>query len=104
MICIIQLIYIKAGQEIIFDQFEDIAIPIISKYNGRLLLRVRPDENAFIEHHIDKPYEIHLVEFDTEHDFENFKQDEERKRFLHLKEQSIRTSILIQGTTSSLTK
>jgi uncharacterized protein (DUF1330 family) len=97
MIYITQLIYIIAGQENIFDQFENIAIPIISKYNGRLLLRVRPIDNSFIEHHIDKPYEIHLVEFDTEQDFENFKQDEERKRFLHLKDQSIKVSILIQG-------
>jgi uncharacterized protein (DUF1330 family) len=97
MIYITQLIYIIAGQENIFHQFEDIAIPIISKYNGRLLLRVRPSENSFIEHPIDRPYEIHLVEFDTEQDFENFKQDEERKKFLHLKEQSIRGSILIQG-------
>ena len=98
MIYITQLIYIIAGQENIFNQFEDIAIPIISKYNGRLLLRVRPVDSSFIEHHIDRPYEIHLVEFDTEQDFENFKQDEERKRFLHLKEQSIKASILIQGT------
>ena len=98
MIYITQLIYIIAGQEKTFHQFEDIAIPIILKYNGRLLLRVRPNDNSFIEHHIDKPYEIHFVEFDTEQDFENFKQDEERRRFLHLKEQSIKASILIQGT------
>jgi len=98
MIYITQLIYIIAGQEETFDQFEDIAIPIISKYNGRLLLRVRPHDRSFIEHHIDKPYEIHFVEFDTQQDFENFKQDEERKKFLHLKEQSIKASILIQGT------
>jgi len=98
MIYITQLIYLKAGQENIFDQFEAIAIPIISKYNGRLLLRVRPNERAFIEHRIERPYEIHLVEFDTEQDFENFKQDEERRKFLHLKDQSIKASTLIQGT------
>jgi uncharacterized protein (DUF1330 family) len=98
MIYITQLIYIIAGQEETFNQFEDIAIPIILKYNGRLLLRVRPDENSFIEHRIDKPYEIHFVEFETEQDFENFKEDEERKKFLHLKEQSIKASILVQGT------
>jgi uncharacterized protein (DUF1330 family) len=91
------LIYIKDGQEDVFHQFEDVAIPIISKYNGRLLLRVRPDENSFIEHSIEKPYELHLVEFDSENDFEDFKLDEERKKFLHLKEQSIKASILIQG-------
>jgi len=98
MIYITQLIYILDGQENTFHQFEDIAIPIIAKYKGRLLLRVRPDSNSFIEHHIERPYEIHLVEFDTEQDFKNFTQDEERKRFLHLKEQSIKASILIQGT------
>jgi uncharacterized protein (DUF1330 family) len=97
MIVLTQLIYIKEGQESVFNQFEDIAIPTILKYNGRLLLRVRPDDTAFIEHHIEKPYEIHLVEFDTAQDFENFKLDEERKKFLHLKEQSIKASILIQG-------
>ena len=95
MIYITQLIYIIPGQEKVFDQFEAIAIPIISKYNGRMLLRVRPDDHAIIEHHIEKPYEIHFVEFDHDQDFENFKNDEERKNFLHLKERSIKASILM---------
>lgn len=98
MIYFTQLIYIKEGQENVFDQFEDVAIPLISKYNGKLLLRIRPGENSFIEYSIDKPYEVHLVEFDSQQNFENFMKDEERKKFLHLKEQSIKTSILIQGT------
>jgi len=98
MLHLTQLIYIIPGQELVFHQFENIAIPIISKYNGRLLLRVRPDANSFIEHNIDIPYEIHLVEFDTEQNFKNFMQDEVRKNFLHLKEQSIKASVLFQGT------
>jgi hypothetical protein len=55
MIFITQLVYIKQDQEAAFHQFEDIAIPIISKYNSKLLLRLRPAENTFIEHHIEKP-------------------------------------------------
>ena len=97
MIYITQLIYIKEGQESTFHQFEEVALPIIAKYNGRLLLRVRPAENSFIEHSIDKPYEIHLVEFGNDEDFENFKKDDERKKFLHLKEQSVKASILYKG-------
>jgi uncharacterized protein (DUF1330 family) len=97
MIFITQLIYIKEGQQDVFDQFEEVAMPIIARYNGRLLLRVRPGDAAFIENSIDKPYEIHLVEFDGEADFENFKRDEERKKFLHLKEQSIKASIMYLG-------
>ncbi len=97
MIVITQLIYIIEVQEQIFDEFESIAIPAILNYNGRLLLSVRPTKNNFIESHIDQPYEIHLVEFETQQDFDSFKLDLERKKFLHLKEQSINTSILIQG-------
>jgi len=82
----------------VFHQFEDIAIPAISKYNGRLLLRVRPDNNSIIENNIDKPYEIHLVEFNTEQNFQNFMHDEERKKFLYLKEQSVKSVVLIKGT------
>ena len=98
MIFLTQLIYIKDKQEKVFNEFEAIAIPIILRYNGRLLLRVRPTENSFIEYNIDKPYEIHLVEFASEQDFQNFTKDEERKQFLHLKEQSIKSVLLIKGT------
>ncbi len=98
MVFITQLIYILDGQENVFNQFEDIAIPAISKYNGQLLLRVRPGADAYIESNIENPYEIHLVEFETDNDFADFMQDEERKRFLHLKEQSIKSVMLIKGT------
>ena len=97
MIYITQLIYIREGQEDVFHQFEEVAIPTILKYNGRLLLRIRPNDNSFIEYTIEKPYEIHLVEFDNEQDFENFKQDRDRIKYLHLKEQSVKASILYLG-------
>ena len=98
MIYIIQLIFIKEGQEEVFHEFEDIAIPIIAKHKGRMLLRIRPKNDAFIENQIDKPYEIHLVEFDNEQNFEDFMGDEERKKFLRLKEQAIKSSLQIRGT------
>lgn len=97
MIHLTQLIYVKEGKEEIFHEFEEIAIPTILRYNGRLTLRIRPQDNAVIENTIKVPYEIHLVEFDSQDDFENFKMDEERKKFLHLKDQSIESAILIQG-------
>ena len=97
MIYITQLIYVREGEESIFHQFEDLAMPLILKYNGRLLLRIRPAQNSFIEHSIETPYEIHLVEFDTEQDFENFKLDKQRQKFLHLKAQSVTSSLMIKG-------
>lgn len=95
MIFITQLIYIVPGKESVFEEFESLAIPIISKYNGELMLRTRP--GAVIEANIEVPYEIHLVSFDRESDFEAFKLDEERKTFLHLKDESVRSSLLIVG-------
>lgn len=97
MIYLTQLIYIKEGQEEVFYQFEEVAIPLIEKYNGQLLLRIRPTDESYIEQQMEKPYEIHFVKFDTEQDFAAFSQDESRKQFLHLKEQSVQTAILIQG-------
>lgn len=97
MIYITQFIYIIEGQERIFHEFENIAIPIISKYNGQLLIRLRPSENEIIECNMESPYEVHIIQFNSDADFERFMKDEERKQFLHLKEKSIRTSILIKG-------
>ncbi|MEQ8473593.1 MAG: DUF1330 domain-containing protein [Marinoscillum sp.] len=97
MIYITQLIYVIDGQEDVFHQFEERAIPVISKYNGRLTLRIRPSDSSIIECNIERPYEIHLVEFAAEQDFEDFMKDEERKTFLHLKEKSIKMSTLVKG-------
>ena len=98
MIFITQLVYIIDGQEEVFDQFENIAIPIIAKYNGKLLLRVRPGNDAYIQSSIENPYEIHLVEFKTEDDLANFIQDEERNKFLNLKNHTIKSAVFIKGT------
>lgn len=98
MIYITQLIYILDGQEATFKEFEKVAMPLISKYNGRLLLRNRPNPENIIEQNIETPYEIHLVEFNSEKDLEDFFKDEERKKYVHLKDQSIKSVWLIKGT------
>ena len=98
MIYITQIIYLKEGQEITFHLFENVVIPAMNKYNGRLLFRVRPDYGAFIESNIERPYEIHLIEFASQKDFDDFRNDEERQEYLHMKQESIRSVMLIQGT------
>ena len=54
MIYITQLIYLKEGAEDVFEQFENIAMPIIPRYNGKLLLRIRPEDSSFIEANIER--------------------------------------------------
>lgn len=97
MLYLTQFIYLKEGQETIFDEFEVVAIPLIAKYNGSMLFRLRPNAEDFIESQIELPYEIHFVSFQEAADFQAFMADEERKQFLHLKEASIRSSFLVKG-------
>lgn len=97
MIYFTQLIYINPGEEAVFEAFENVAMPLIEKYNGKLLLRVRPTAATILERNMDQPYEIHLVEFPGEKDFLDFSRDEDRKKFLHLKEKSVKAVILIKG-------
>ncbi|MES2704768.1 MAG: DUF1330 domain-containing protein [Bacteroidota bacterium] len=98
MIYITQLVYVKPGKEAVFEEFEAVAIPAIARYNGVLMLRLRPGADTVIEAGIAPPYEVHLVSFESEEDFERFKADETRKQFLHLKEESVSAMLLIKGT------
>jgi len=97
MIYITQLIYIKPGQENSFYEFENVVLPLLWKYNGQLLLRLRPTNSTFVTNSIAPPFEIHLVAFETEQDLEQYQQDEVRKSYLHLKEQSVESVVLIKG-------
>lgn len=98
MFYLTQLIYVKPGKEDVFHQFENVAIPLLAKHGGSLLLRLRPTPETVVSQEIDLPYEVHLVAFQSEEDFQQFAQDDERQRFLHLKNESIRASLLIRGT------
>lgn len=98
MLYLTQLVYVHPGQEDVFHQFEDIAIPLITKHGGQLVLRLRPNAESVIAHEGEVPYEVHIVRFDNENDLASFARDDERQRFLHLKNKSIRSSLLIKGT------
>jgi hypothetical protein len=97
MIYLTQLVYVHPGKEDIFQQFEAVAIPLIAKHEGELVLRIRPNPESVVAAAVEVPYEIHVVRFADERTFEAFARDPERQRFLHLKNESVRTSLLIQG-------
>src|SRR5262249_37207789 len=99
MVFFTQLVYVNPGQERAFDEFEAIALPLIDEHGGELLLRLRPSGADVIARSIDLPYEIHLVRFPSEEAFSRFAADERRQRVLHLKNASVRSSLLIRGTT-----
>jgi hypothetical protein len=46
-------------------------------------------------------FETHLVSFETEDDLERYSRDDQRQRFLHLKNQSVRSALVVRGTALS---
>src|ERR1700748_1235396 len=92
-----QIIFVKEGQEDQFNLFESHVLPLLAKYNGILLYRVRPTNDAVIEANMDKPYELHLVSFPSQEDFLGYAKDNDRLNYMHLKEASIEKAMLIEG-------
>lgn len=92
-----QLVYIKKDQEQTFNLFEDKVLPLLNKYNGSLIYRVRLDKKNIIQTSIGSPDELHIVTFPTKEDFNHYKNDNERVQHLSLKEASIENVILIEG-------
>jgi hypothetical protein len=66
-------------------------------YSGELVLRLRPDEASKIGGTGELPYEVHIVRFETEDGLVRYAQDEERQRWLHLKDRSVRSALVIKG-------
>ena len=97
MIYLTQLIFLLDGQEATFLEFEDFAIPLMEKYSGKMIYRIRPTSENFISPEGDLPYEIHFLSFDSEEEFNRFMKDDSRQEFLHLKEASIRSTLLVKG-------
>lgn len=94
-----QLIFIKPGKEKIFHSFEDKVIPFLSRYNGKLMYRLRPQESDYIEINDDAPYEIHLVSFQAKQDFLDYANDPSRQQYLEMKNESVEKIVLIEGKT-----
>jgi hypothetical protein len=92
-----QIIFVKEGKEDQFNLFESHVLPLLKKYNGTLVYRVRPADSAVIESTIDRPYELHVVTFPDKKDFEAYAGDKERLQYMHLKEGSIEKALLIEG-------
>ena len=93
-----QLVFVKKGKEEIFHEFEDFVLPLLARYAGRLLYRVRPAAESVLHSEVGTPYEIHLVAFPSEADFQAYAADEERQRYLGLKNESVQEVLLIRGS------
>jgi hypothetical protein len=57
------------------------------------LIYVRPGKET--------EFETHFVSFETEDDLERYSRDDQRQRFLHLKNESVRSALVVRGTALS---
>jgi hypothetical protein len=92
-----QLIFIKKGQEDVFNLFEAHVLPLLGRHNGVLVYRVRPAQSSIIATAVGYPYEVHLITFPTKKDFEAYRDDKERLQYMELKNASVERAVLIEG-------
>ncbi len=92
-----QILFVKEGQEGIFHAFEDQVLPLLQRFGGELVYRVRPPKPSVVTTTLGYPYELHIVTFPTETDFQAYRDDPQRRQYLHLKNDSINRVLLIEG-------
>src|SRR5262245_14543195 len=97
MIYVTQLVYVHEGGEGTFQEFEEVALPLLARYRGELVLRFRLERSTQIGGSEDTPYEVHVVRVESEADLTAYSNDAERQRALPLKERSVRRAIIIKG-------
>ncbi|MFT6138458.1 MAG: elongation factor P hydroxylase [Salibacteraceae bacterium] len=54
------MIFVHDEKEKVFYEFENIAIPLMAEYNGKMIYRIKPTEDVFIPANEKVPYEIHF--------------------------------------------
>jgi uncharacterized protein (DUF1330 family) len=97
MINLTQLVYVHQGREEVFQTFEDAVLPLLARYRGELVLRLRTEKAAKIGGSSELPYEVHIVRFESEEDLARYTADDERQRLLRLKDESVRSTVVIKG-------
>ncbi|MCE7060807.1 DUF1330 domain-containing protein [Dyadobacter sp. CY343] len=97
MIQITQFVYVLDGMEELFHEFEARVLPLLERHGGKLLMRIRPHASHFIAGELDPPYEIHLVSFESEAGLQAYGNDEERQKWLGLKDKSVTSVIMVKG-------
>jgi hypothetical protein len=86
------LVYLREGQDSIFQAYENKVLPLLARYNGKLELRLKTSETA-PEH----PDEIHVVSFPAGTDFEAYRNDPERLSYASMFQDSVAKAVLIPG-------
>lgn len=95
---ITQLIYLNDGGEKDFLEYESLVLPLLEKYRGKLMFRIRTARENFIYPHDEElPYEIHIVSFGSADDLENYKHDPVRIKSLELFQRAVKKVVNLES-------
>ena len=97
------LYYLNAGREADFLKYEEAVLPILEKYDGRLLYRIRPPRESFVHPPgEEQPYEVHVVTFGSKEDFIKYKNDPDRQKHIELGSRAVKKIRMIAATADEL--
>ena len=88
------LIYLKPGQGEVFRAYEDGALPRLERYGGRVECMFKPER---IVGGLELPDEVHLLSFESEQGFEQYRADPRVTELGALREASVAKAIFIRG-------
>jgi len=97
LIYITAFLFINEDEEDLYNQYESVVLPLLESYNGKLIYRIQPADENYIDAEEEKPFEIHFMSFESEDGFNSYLKDKKRLSFNHLKERSIKTSFIVKG-------
>lgn len=91
-VCLTAMIYLYEGKEAIFYRYEDIVLPLLASYGGKLISRTRIVRRT----NKDDPDEIHVISFDSIEGLEGYKADPVRLQHAILHSQSVRRTVVLE--------
>lgn len=98
MIFITQIIHAHPDKEKEYQEFEDFAAQLMLAYGGKIIHRIQPAKECFINHLSDTlPFEVNILSFPSEAKFMDYFNDTKRQEYIHLKNETIQPSFMLKG-------
>ena len=84
------MVYLREGQESVFQAYENKVLPLLPRYKGKLEIRLKTTKTT-----PEQPDEIQVVSFPSEIDFEAYRNDPERLACAKMFEDSVIKAVLV---------
>ncbi|MEI9907360.1 MAG: DUF1330 domain-containing protein [Actinomycetota bacterium] len=84
------LLWVKDGQEELFESYEDKALEIATRHGGITVSRVRRTEGS------EAPYEVQILQFPSDASLKEFMDDPARSELSEMRERSIAKTEVIR--------